>query len=62
MAEKREAAGVPCPWCGCHDSRVLWNEYSETKRENVRRRKCQACHRRFTTRESAEPAYEVVPL
>lgn len=46
----RPPVGVPCPKCGCCDTRVYYTR--RRPRQVMRRRECRACGKKFTTRES----------
>ena len=48
-------AGVRCPFCGYHDSRVLDSRPAEEGAAIRRRRECPRCERRFTTFERVDP-------
>lgn len=47
-----------CPYCGSTESRVIDSRVTRESEEIRRRRECEECGRRFTTRERVE---EVVP-
>lgn len=45
----RPTIGLPCPKCGCCDTRVYYTR--RRPKQIMRRRECRACGKRFTTRE-----------
>ena len=45
---------MKCPYCGCEGSRVIDSRPSEDLNAIRRRRKCDACGKRFTTYEKVE--------
>lgn len=45
---------MKCPFCGTLDTKVIDSRPSDDRSEIRRRRKCEACGRRFTTYEKAE--------
>src|SRR5436309_484953 len=45
---------MKCPFCGSPDTQVLDSRVSEGGDSIRRRRRCLACHKRFTTYETAE--------
>lgn len=49
-----------CPYCGFEEDRVLDSRSNKDGSEIRRRRECNNCHRRFTTRETIEMSFPLV--
>ncbi len=49
-----------CPYCGFEEDRVLDSRSNKDGSEIRRRRECNKCHRRFTTRETIEMSFPLV--
>lgn len=51
---------MKCPYCGFEEDRVLDSRSNKDGSEIRRRRECNKCHRRFTTRETIEMSFPLV--
>jgi len=51
---------MKCPFCGFEEDRVLDSRSNKDGSEIRRRRECNKCHRRFTTRETIEMSFPLV--
>ena len=53
---------MQCPFCGVDNDRVIDSRATEGGRAIRRRRLCQACDKRFTTREHIEPPTRITVI